>query len=239
MRLIDIVNGAWAITPDMLCEIRSIYAKHLRGEKIDKAVLEKLALENNVRKSDSSYEIVNGSAIIPIDGVLAKKMNLFMAISGGSSTQLIERDIRKALADPMVEQIVLSIDSPGGAVDGTFELSNFIYENRAGAKPIIAYIDGGAYSAGYAHASAGSLVYLSSEAAGAGSIGVVAAHEDISKWEERIGIKTTEIYAGRFKRAASQYRPLDDEGKGSIQDEVDTLFSVFVTLGAINLVVSA
>ena len=34
MRLIDIVCGPWAITPEMLLEIQGIYATHVRGEKI-------------------------------------------------------------------------------------------------------------------------------------------------------------------------------------------------------------
>lgn len=240
MRLIDIINGPWAITPAMLCEIRSIYAKHLRGEKIDKAVLEKLAAENNVKKAGDgpAFEIVRGSAIIPVDGVLAKKMNLFMAISGGASTQLIERDLRAALSDPSVEQIILSVDSPGGTVDGTFELADFVYAHR-GTKPVITHADGSMYSAAYGIGSAASKVYISSLAAGVGSIGVVAAHEDWSRWEEKVGVKTTEIYSGKYKRAASQYKPLDDDGRKSIQDEVDHLYSVFVDTVAKNRGVSA
>lgn len=240
MRLIDIINGPWAITPAMLVEIRSIYAKHMRGEKLDKETIEKLAAANNVKKAGDgpSFELVRGSAIIPIDGVLAKKMNLFHAISGGASTQLIERDIRVALADPAVEQIILSVDSPGGTVDGTFELADFIYAQR-GAKPVITYASGSMYSAAYAIGSAAEQAYISSAAAGVGSIGVVAAHEDWSRYEEKIGVKTTEIYSGKYKRAASQYRPLDEEGKRSIQSEVDYLYSVFVDAVARNRGVSS
>jgi len=165
-------------------------------------------------------------------------MNLFMAISGGSSTQLIERDIRAALVDPSVEQIIQIVDSPGGTVDGTFELSDFVYANRE-TKPVITLASGSMYSAAYGIGSSAKKVFLSSLAAGAGSIGVVAAHEDWSKAEERMGVKTTEIYAGKYKRAASQYRPLDEEGKKSIQDEVDHLYSVFVDAVARNRGVSS
>lgn len=42
------------------------------------------------------------------------------------------------------------------------------------------------------------------------------------------GIKTTEITAGQYKRVASQYAPLSESGRASIQDTVDYLYSIFV-----------
>ena len=154
-------------------------------------------------------------------------MNLLMQISGGASTQLIERDFKAALNDPSVQKIILNIDSPGGTVDGTFELANYIYENR-GKKPIIAYTDGMMCSAAYAIGSAADKVFISGDTTTVGSIGVVAAHEDISKMEEKLGVKTTEIYAGKYKRIASQYQPLSAEGFASIKERVDYLYAVFV-----------
>lgn len=222
MRIIDIINGPWAITPEMLNEIRSIYAKHLRGEKIN---LKDLGIE--IRKKPQGYELVNGTAIIPVEGVIAKKMNLFSQISGGASTQLIERDIRDALNDPSVQKIILAIDSPGGTIDGTFELAEFIFEQR-GKKPIYAYTDGQMASAAYAIAAAADKIFISGNTTMVGSIGVVAVHEDISKFEEKLGIKTSEIYSGKYKRIVSQYEPLSEEGRKTIQDEVDYLYTVFI-----------
>lgn len=226
MRLIDIIDGPWAITPEMLHEIRSIYAKHLRGEKIDIQAVE-ARVGKPLDKKEQTYDVIDGTAIIPIEGVIAKKMNMFSRISGGVSTQLIERDIREALNDKEVRQIILYIDSPGGTVDGTFELANFIFENR-GKKPIISYTDGMMHSAAYAIGSAADKVFISGDTAAVGSIGVVTAHEDISKWEEKIGVKTTEIYAGRYKRIASEYAPLSAEGFITIKERIDYLYSIFI-----------
>ncbi|MFA6054030.1 MAG: S49 family peptidase [Thermodesulfovibrionales bacterium] len=226
MKISDIINGPWAITPEMLNEIRSIYAKHLRGEKINIAEIE-ARTGKKLENKPQTYDIINGSAVIPIEGVIAKKMNLFMQISGGVSTQLIERDIREALNDNEVAQIILYIDSPGGTVDGTFELANFIFENR-GKKPIIAYTDGMMHSAAYAIGSAADRIYISGDTAALGSIGIVTAHEDISRYEERLGVKTTEIYAGKYKRIASEYAPLSVEGFTTIKERVDYLYSIFV-----------
>jgi len=139
----------------------------------------------------------------------------------------LERDIRNALNDSGVGKIILYIDSPGGTVDGTFDLANFIFNNR-GQKPIIAYTDGMMLSAAYAIGAAADAVFISGDTTMVGSIGIVAAHEDYSKLEEKIGIKTTEIYSGRYKRIISQYAPLSEEGKKTIQDEVDYLYSIFI-----------
>ena len=40
MKLLDIVNGPWAIQPENLAEIQGIYTTHLRGDKIDIAAIE-------------------------------------------------------------------------------------------------------------------------------------------------------------------------------------------------------
>lgn len=227
MRIIDIVNGPWAITPEMLTEIQGIYGTYLRGEKINiEAVEAKIGkpLEN---KKQLGYDLIDGAAIITIEGVIAKKMNLFSRISGGASTQLIERDIREALNDSSVEKIILNIDSPGGTVDGTFELANFVFESR-GKKPIIAYTDGMMCSAAYAIGAAADQVFISGDTTAVGSIGVVASHQDISKMEEKYGVKTTEIYAGKYKRIASEYQPLTVEGFASIKERIDYLYTNFV-----------
>ncbi len=226
MRLIDIINGPWAITPEMLMEIESIYTTHLRGDKIDiKAVSARIGAP--LERKAQGYSIINSTAIIAVDGVIAKKMNLFSEISGGASTQLIARDFSAAKADKEVKNILLHIDSPGGTVDGTEELANLIYESR-GDKRIIAYSDGMIASAAYWIAAAADEIYVSGDTAQVGSIGVVATHIDVSKAEEKIGRKTTEITAGKYKRLASRYEPLTQAGREDIQDRVDYLYSIFV-----------
>jgi signal peptide peptidase SppA len=226
MRLIDIVNGPWATTPAMLTEIQSIYTRHCRGEKIDLSALE-ARIGAPLANEPKGYTIEDGVAVLPIDGVIAKKMNLFSRISGGTSSDLIGRDLQAAFADRAVEAIVLAVDSPGGTVDGTPELAAQIYAAR-GVKPILAHTDGMMASAAYWIGAAADQVFISSDVTMVGSIGVVSAHTDVSKAEDKQGIKTTEIYAGKYKRIASQYGPLTEEGRADIQDMVDHVYGVFV-----------
>jgi ClpP class serine protease len=46
--------------------------------------------------------------------------------------------------------------------------------------------------------------------------------------EEKAGVKTTEVYAGQYKRIASAYEPLSKAGRQSIQDQVDYTYALFV-----------
>ncbi len=231
MKILDIVTAPWAIQPEKLTEIQEIYITHLRGEKINIADIE-AKIGKPLDNKQQNYTVENAVAVIPIEGVIAKRMNIFQKISGGTSSELVGRDFRAALADPSVNSILLYIDSPGGSVDGTQELAREIYDAR-GKKPIVAYTDGMMASAAYWIGAAADKVLISGDTSQVGSIGVVARHIDVSKYEERIGVKTSEIVAGRYKRIASQYEPLSESGRQSIQDAVDHIYNVF--LGDVSL----
>lgn len=225
MKVIDVLDSPWAIIPEKLAEIREIYATHLRGEKID--VDSVLARLGKTPGSGEDSFVQGGTAIIPIVGVIAKKMNLFTEISGGTSTQLIGQDFAEAMCDPEVHSILLAIDSPGGTVDGTQALADAVFAAR-GKKPIVALADGMMASAAYWIGSAADKVYTSGDTTAVGSIGVVAQHTDYSQREHAAGIKVTEITAGKYKRIVSDHEPLSVEGRASIQEKVDHLYSVFV-----------
>ena len=232
MRLIDLVNGPWAITPPMLDEILAIYGRHLRGDKIDLAALSAstgIIFQNEPK----GYTVEDGVAVLPVDGVIAKRMNLFTKISGGASSELVGRDFQSALADREVEAIVLAIDSPGGTIDGTPELADLVYRAR-GQKPVLAVADGMMASAAYWIGSAADAVYASTEVAVVGSIGVVTRHVDVSAAKAMRGVVSTEIYSGKYKRIASQYGPLSEEGRAYIQEALDHAYSVFVDAVARN-----
>lgn len=226
MNILDILYQPWAIAPDRLMEIQSIYAAHLRGESIDIDAVE-ARIGRQLQNQTQRYEVQDGAALIPLRGVMAPRMNLMNEISGGTSTELFARDVNSALNDPAVQSIILLVDSPGGAVGGTMAAASAVMAAR-GVKPIAAYSDGMMASAAYWVGSAADRVYVSSGVDQVGSIGVVANHVDISQREQALGIKTTEIVAGKFKRIASQHGPLTESGQQSIQDQVDYIYSLFV-----------
>lgn len=227
MKVLDILYSPWAIVPDRLLEIQTIYAAHMRGEKTDLDALS-ARIGMPLQNDPQGYTVRNGAALVPLRGVVAKRMNMFSAISGGASTELFSRDVRAAMEDDSVRSVVLLIDSPGGAVDGTQAAAETVASFR-GKKPMASFSDGMMASAAYWIGAAAGELYIDSGTAQVGSIGVVASHVDVSKREEMLGVKTTEIVAGQYKRIASQYGPLTESGRASIQDSVDYLYSIFVS----------
>jgi signal peptide peptidase SppA len=230
MNVLDVLNAPWAITVEGLQQIHEIYRARMEGR--ESAWLEELRAADALapggrRASEAPYEVIDGVAVIPVQGPIAQRMNLFSSISGGTSSQLLKAAVEQAAEDPMVEGIVLNIDSPGGSVAGTPEAAAAIKAVR-GIKPIEAWTDGMIASAAYWMASATERISISSSVTHVGSIGVVATHVDQSGAEEQRGIKTTEIYAGKYKRIASSYAPLSDAGRSHLQERVDYLYSVFV-----------
>jgi signal peptide peptidase SppA len=226
MNLADIMYGPWAVTPEMYGTILDIYGRYVRGEKADFEAIE-ANIGRKLENERKPYSVVDGVAVLPLIGVMAKRGNMFMRISGGVSTQIFAQEFTQALNDPEVSALVINADTPGGAVDGTPDLAEVIYKAR-GTKPILAWSDGTIASAGIWVASAADKVYISSDVVVTGSIGVVTQHTDYSKRQKKDGVKTTEITAGKYKRVASAYSPLSNEGMATIQGQLDYIYSGFV-----------
>ena len=66
------------------------------------------------------------------------------------------------------------------------------------------------------------------------SIGVFAAHEDISKALEEEGVKVTLVSAGKYKTEGMPYEPLSAEARASMQQMVDTFGNMFINAVARN-----
>ena len=236
MKILDILNAPWAIEPSSLLEIQAIYATHLRGEKIDIQAIE-ARLGRPLVNEQAAYQVIDGVAVLSINGVMAKRMNMFGQISGGMSTQIATRDLLQAADDPNVHSIIQVWDTPGGTVDGTSAFANAI--RKVGQrKTVIALADGKMASAGVWAGSAASKIYIADITTEVGSIGVAAQHIDTSGADAQDGIKRTDIYAGKYKRIASNTGPLSEAGLKSLQDQVDYTYSLFVQAVAANRGVS-
>lgn len=95
----------------------------------------------------------NGTAVVPVMGVLGDWMP-YSYITGM---------IEKALKMDDINEIVLLIDSPGGAVAGLFDSCRFI-EKASKKKKCTAYVTGMACSAAYAIATACDEIYMMEDA---------------------------------------------------------------------------
>ena len=167
-----------------------------------------------------------GIAVIPIHGTLVKRVLGVEAASGLTSYGGIAQELEAALADPLVQGILLDIDSPGGEASGSFELARQI-RHAATQKPVWAVANDAAYSAAYALAASAQRLIVT-ETGGVGSIGVIALHIDQSAKDAQEGYRYTAVTAGAHKNDFSPHHPLSDEAKAELQAEVDRLYGLFV-----------
>ena len=168
----------------------------------------------------------SGIAVIPIHGTLVKRVLGMEAASGLTSYGGIAQEIDAALADPLVQGILLDIDSPGGEASGSFELARQI-RHAATQKPVWAVANDAAYSAAYALAASAQRLIVT-ETGGVGSIGVIALHIDQSAKDAQEGYRYTAVTAGTHKNDFSPHHPLSDAAKAELQTEVDRLYGLFV-----------
>jgi capsid assembly protease len=227
MRLADLVYGVWALMPESLLELQSIYETHVRGDKIDIKAIE-ARLGRPLANEQRGYEVVNGVAVLSVQGAISPKANLMSQISGGASAQLFVRDVNAAAEDPTVKGGVLAMDTPGGNVLGIPAARDAV-RNFAARKPIATHSDGVLASAGYWIGGAANRVYIADSMVQVGSIGVVFTDTDTTQAESKAGIKKTVITAGKFKRMErGADGALTEESYASLQQKADYVYSIFV-----------
>lgn len=176
---------------------------------------------------DTGYDVVEGIAIIPIQGTLVQKLGTLRPYSGMTGYDGIRACFLRALNDSEVKAICLDIDSPGGEVAGCFDLVDEIYAAR-GSKPVWAILSESAYSAAYALASAADKIIVP-RTGGVGSVGVIVMHVDWSQKIKNDGLQVTIITYGDRKAESNPYEPLSETARKAIQSDIDEMGRLFVS----------
>lgn len=163
-------------------------------------------------------------AILPVYGVITQRGGWF----GGTSADELGGAFMAAVNDPHVKGVVFDIDSPGGSVYGIEELSNRIFGAR-GAKPVVAVANSMAASAADWIGSQADH-FVVAPGGDVGSIGVFSVHEDLSKLEEQMGVRTTLIAAdgSPFKVEGNPFEALSADGKEEMKRRVNSYFGTFI-----------
>lgn len=216
MRALDAaLNATWAMDEKALETLLDIAARQndVSEEALEKYRAKSLANTERARVRD-------GVAILDVIGATFKRANLFTAMSGATSYDMLRADFQAALDDPKVKSILLNIDSPGGEASGVHELAQAVYESR-GSKPIVAYVGGLGASAGYWLASAADKIVVDATAS-LGSIGVQVAYRVDAP---RAGQK--EITFTSSQSPMKNTDPETDAGAKAVQDRIDAMAAVF------------
>jgi signal peptide peptidase SppA len=220
----------WAIEPSYYATMAAVFKRwasgaHAPGDVMLEVRGDAQAIE--ARRAAAAGQSGNGIAVLPLYGIVAQRADAVDDISGpgGTSTQRFGRQLNEAVADDSVGSIIIDIDSPGGSVYGVQELADEIYAARA-QKPVIAYANSMAASAAYWLGSQATEFHVT-PGGDVGSIGVIAEHDDFSKFLENEGIKITYITAGQFKAEGNPTEPLSAEALDFQQSRVDDYYSAF------------
>ena len=168
----------------------------------------------------------DGIAQIAIHGTLVRRVQGLDALSGLRSYDQIREEVLDAATDPQVRGILLDIDSPGGEAAGMFDLMSVLRE-AAEMKPMYAAANDDALSAAYGIASVAKQIFVTRTGA-AGSVGAIAVHLDESKANEQAGKNYSVLRAGARKAEHNSLEPLTEEGRASLQAELDRLHELFV-----------
>ena len=218
----------WAILPSKLAMLEDIVARHVAGEKLS---AEEIQARINGAVPPQNTQ-VNSVAVMRVFGTIAPRTNMLTNMSGGTTAEALGKQFADLVNDPQVSAIVLDVNSPGGQVGGIEELSKKIFDAR-GTKPIVAVANHLMASAAYWIGTAADEIVVTPSGE-VGSIGVFAAHQDISAQLEKEGIKVSLIKAGKYKAEANPYEPLSDEARSAIQENVSDIYGSFVDAVARN-----
>lgn len=186
------------------------------------------------REPAPGYCNIQGIAVIPVQGTLVSRLGGMEPYCGMTGYNQVRGNLMLALADPTVRAVAFDIDSPGGEVDGCFDLVDAIHAAR-GTKPIWAICADHAYSAAYAIASAADQITVP-RTGGTGSVGVITMLVDMSAALKDAGITVHFVTHGARKAEESraQYTGVKPELLGRIQAEIDAVGELFVTTVARN-----
>ncbi|WP_457597318.1 signal peptide peptidase SppA [Hydrogenimonas sp.] len=142
-----------------------------------------------------------------------------------NATKTLEA-IDRAYEDEHIKGVLLFVDSPGGAVAPSVEISLAI-ERLASRKPVVAYAAGTMASGSY-YASIHASRIIANPAATIGSIGVIMEGVDIAPLLHKVGVKPQVVKAGKYKEAGTPFREWTPEERREIETHVLDIYRMFV-----------
>lgn len=144
--------------------------------------------------------------VIPIKGSLTYEETGFEALCGMTSYESIQGQAEYLIKNEKVSELILELNSGGGQAYGCFEAAQSVRNlaNKNDVK-ITTYVDGVAYSGGYAWASIADEVIVNPMGR-VGSIGVVLPLTNYAEKDKKEGIKRIYITSGKSKV------PYDEDG---------------------------
>jgi len=150
--------------------------------------------------------------------------------AGRSMVDAIEDQLKLAAKDANVKAVILKVDSPGGEVLASDDISRAIIQfQEKHKKPVIASMGGLAASGGY-YVSAPCDYIVANELTLTGSIGVIMSTFNYRGLMDKVGLKPNVFKSGKFKdmlRGSKTPEEVDPAEEKMIQDMIMETYAKF------------
>ena len=161
-------------------------------------------LKRPARQRRDQVKVLEGASgtrlgLIPIKGSLTYEESGWEALCGMTSYESIQGQAEYLIKNEKVDELILELNSGGGQAYGCFEAAQVVRDlaNKNNVK-ITTYVDGVAYSGGYAWASIADELVVNPMGR-VGSIGVVLPLTNYAEMDKKKGIKRIYITSGKSK----------------------------------------
>jgi protease-4 len=168
----------------------------------------------------STFATGDSIAVIHIDSTI-------QGASGGSGDpEYILDQLDQALADDSVKAILLRIDSPGGTVAASQEITLAV-RRAVEEKPVVTSVGDVCASGAYMVASQSDEI-IASPGSTVGSIGVIMEVANVEELLNKVGVHFTTLTYGEYKDAGSMYRSLTETETVMLNEELATIADQFI-----------
>ncbi|HEY9677915.1 MAG TPA: signal peptide peptidase SppA [Drouetiella sp.] len=166
--------------------------------------------------------------VIRLTGMIQDKEDKSFFFSSDDSTSTVMKSLRKALKNEHVKAILLRINSPGGTVSASQEVTNLVKSFRKTDRPVVVSMGDTAASGGYYIASAGDKI-IAEPGTLTGSIGVIMHLMNYKGLGDKIGVQNDVVKSGQFKDIGTSARPPTPEERAILQALIMDSYDQFVT----------
>jgi signal peptide peptidase SppA len=220
--LSKVYGEPWLITPEKHAAIRAALSSHIEGKQADAVFFDEREEAREKKPQDYCY---GQTMIIPVHGIIGNRLSSMEVACGGCDLKALHELLDVAASMPMVQRVILDVDSPGGTVTGVPEAADAIADLTE-TKEVFAFTETLMCSAAYWLASQATEIFCTGSAR-VGSIGVYSIFEDWSEALKEEGVKVNAIYAGEMKLAGAYFKPMTDKERAMFQERTDKIYSQF------------
>jgi len=142
------------------------------------------------------------------------------------ATEIVQQ-IEKATNNSDIKGVLLSVNSPGGAVAPSIEIA-YAIKRLQEKKPVVAYAKGTIASGSY-YASIWADEIIANPGSMVGSIGVIMQGADLSEVMQKIGIKTQTVQAGKYKKVGTPDREWKDFERNELNKVIQGTYDMFTS----------